>query len=295
MEKEMILVKENIILPMKVWQQIKHENQTVPIPTGILLYGKPGTGKTLTARAIAKEANATFLPIKSSHIHQKYIGEGEKVITAIFSLARKLAPCVIFMDEIDTLLMDRNAESGSGGNPYAAKYLGTMLAEWDGIIESSKAPVLVLAATNRPQDLDKAFLRRLPMSIKMKAPDLVGRVDILTKMLIHDTLGPDVDLILIAKQTENYTGSDLRELVRVTKLEKLKSDWLDSDGNFSSSSSSLSSSTNHGINNLDKNIDKHNRPLSMENFNIAISRSILSSEAALDYSKEIYLETIKER
>ena len=205
------------------------------------------------------------------------------------------------MDEIDTLFMDRNAESMSGGNPYAAKYLGTMLAEWDGITESSKAPVLVLAATNRPQDLDKAFLRRLPMSIKMKAPNLEGRVDILTKMLIDDTLGPDVDLTLIAKQTENYTGSDLRELIRVTKLEKLKSDWLDSDGNFSSSSSlplppsSSSSSANDGISDLDKSMDKHDRPLSMENFNIAISKSILSSEAALDYSKEIVLETLKER
>jgi hypothetical protein len=109
-------------------------------------------------------------------------------------------------------------------------------------------------------------------------------------------------LQFIAKQTENYTGSDLRELIRVTKLEKLKSDWLDSDGNFSSSSSSLplppsssSSSTNDGISDLDKGMDKHDRPLSMENFNIAISKSILSSEAALDYSKEIVLETLKER
>lgn len=205
----------------------------------------------MIARAIAKEANATFIPIKASSINQKYVGEGEKMISAVFSLARKLAPSgthhipsfhtetssfthrsqkliVLFMDEFDTLFGDRDAMA-SGSHPYASKYLGVMLSEWDGLQEASKAPVLVLAATNRPQDIDQAFLRRLPMSIETKPPNAAGRADILSKMLSQDAVAPDVDFKEVAARTKRYTGSDLRELIRLVRLEMMKSLWANID------------------------------------------------------------------
>jgi hypothetical protein len=132
------------------------------------------------------------------------------------------------MDEFDTLFGDRDAMS-SGSHPYASKYLGVMLSEWDGLQEASKAPVLVLAATNRPQDIDQAFLRRLPMSIETKPPNSAGRADILSKMLHADAVAPDVDFKEIASRTKRYTGSDLRELIRLVRLEMMKSLWSNID------------------------------------------------------------------
>ena len=275
MEKELQEVKDNVILPLKVWHKVKHTGKKIPLPSGILLYGKPGTGKSLTARAIAKESGATFIPVKSSGINQKYIGEGEKMITAIFSLARKLAPSVIFLDEIDTMFGDRN--KGENGNPYANKYLGSMLSEWDGLVDACTAPVLVLCASNRPQDLDKAFQRRLPMTVQMKEPNADGRKDILTKMLKGEELDVDVDLLNIAKKAKKFTGSDLRELVRVAKLEKMKSDWTDIENETSAS------------------VALKGKKLSNTHFEVALSKTNISGATATDYSKEQLLESARER
>jgi len=168
MEEQLDMVRDNIILPMQMARM--HEFKTVlSCPTGALLYGRPGTGKTMTAKALAKEANATFLDIKASTIMEKYLGESDKMAAAVFSLARKLSPTVIFIDEIDTLL--RNRDAGGMENSGHSSMQGVLLSEWDGLAGIGK-PVIVLGATNRPQDLDKAFLRRMPVMIKVDAPDL---------------------------------------------------------------------------------------------------------------------------
>ena len=151
----------------------------------------------------------------------KWFGESDKLVTALFSLGRKLAPSIIFIDEIDTLLKKRDGSDGGSGGAMQSMQ-GAFLAEWDGLSSSCEAPVVVLGATNRPMDLDKAFLRRMPVSIKMVPPDYNGRVDILTKMLVNEKVAEDLNIGLIAKKAEDFTGSDLRELVRVACLQRAK-------------------------------------------------------------------------
>ena len=151
----------------------------------------------------------------------KWFGESDKLVTALFSLGRKLAPSIIFIDEIDTLLKKRDGSDGGSGGAMQSMQ-GAFLAEWDGLSSSCEAPVVVLGATNRPMDLDKAFLRRMPVSIKMVPPDYNGRVDILTKMLANEKVAADLNIGLIAKKADDFTGSDLRELVRVACLQRAK-------------------------------------------------------------------------
>jgi SpoVK/Ycf46/Vps4 family AAA+-type ATPase len=157
---------------------------------------------------------------KSSSVFEKYIGESEKTVTAIFSLARKLAPTVIFIDEIDTILSNRNTSSTQ--NAYSST-LGLFLSEWDGLTsDPGEAPVVVLGATNRPQDIDDAFKRRMPVSIETKPPNLNGRIEILEKMLTQETMDVSVLLDEVAIQCEGFTGSDLRELCRLTQTVRAK-------------------------------------------------------------------------
>ena len=125
---------------------------------------------------LVPECAATFISIKASTVMDKWFGESDKLVSALFSLGRKLAPSIIFIDEIETLLKKRDGSDGSLSSAFHSMQ-GTFLAEWDGLSSSSAAPVVVLGATNRPMDLDKAFLRRMPVSIKMVPPDLAGRCD----------------------------------------------------------------------------------------------------------------------
>jgi SpoVK/Ycf46/Vps4 family AAA+-type ATPase len=199
------------------------------LPLRICVDGKPGTGKTLLAKAIAKESGATFLNIKASNILSKYFGESEKASAAMFSIARKLAPTVIFIDEIDTLLPTRQGDSSDN---YRNTMKGVILSEWDGLVNHnttqnpknikdmlphsssggnvSSGPVLVVAATNRPSDVDEAILRRLALSLEIPLPDENGRADILKKMTKLERPSEDLDLVRFAQQTEGFTGSDLR-------------------------------------------------------------------------------------
>lgn len=191
-------------------------------PTGVLLYGNPGTGKTMIAKAIAKEAQVAFLSVKAGIIFDKYVGESEKIISSLFSLARKIAPCVIFIDEIDTLLRHRNSLSN---NPIPGAF-GVFLSEWDGLMTlntQSFLPVVVLGATNRPNDIDPAFRRRMPMIINVPAPDYNARVKILQCILRRNgDLSDSIDLDNIASQLEGKTGSDLKELCRLAGINRMK-------------------------------------------------------------------------
>lgn len=151
MDEEIESVMESIVYPIQMSNLCAGSvtASSFRCPTGVLLYGKPGTGKTLTAKAIAKETGVTFINIKSSNLFEKYIGESEKVVTALFSLARKLAPTVVFIDEIDTILFNR---SNSSAHASYSSTLGLFLSEWDGLTSNpNQAPVVVLGATNRPQ------------------------------------------------------------------------------------------------------------------------------------------------
>lgn len=153
---------------------------------------------------------------------EKYLGETEKTSLALFSLARKLAPSVIFIDEIDTLLGRRDS---SDINKHFAQMQGMFLQQWDGLSSNATevtAPVIVLGATNRPSDIDKAFLRRMPYSIEISLPDLTAREAILKKMLSKETVDSTVNLPMIANATIGCSGSDLREVVRLASMQRVK-------------------------------------------------------------------------
>lgn len=175
--------------------------------TGLLLYGPPGTGKTLLARAVAKESGAKVLQVSGSDIYDKYVGESEKNVRAIFSLAAKLSPCVVFIDEADAIFASR----GSGTNRNSHRDLiNQFLKEWDGMIDTN---AFIMVATNRPFDLDDAALRRLPRRLLVDLPVEKDREAILRIHLKSEAINADVSIAKLALDTPFYSGSDLKNLV----------------------------------------------------------------------------------
>ena len=179
---------------------------------GFLLYGPPGTGKTLLAKACAKEAEANFIAIKSSDLLSKWYGESEQQIARLFARARAVAPCIIFIDEIDSLVPARG--SGMGEPQATARVVNTILAEMDGMEELNS--VVLIGATNRPTLVDPALLRpgRFDELVYVGTPDAAGRKHILAIHTAHMPLAGDVDLAVVAEATERFTGADLEDVVR---------------------------------------------------------------------------------
>ncbi|KAK6127604.1 hypothetical protein DH2020_038642 [Rehmannia glutinosa] len=168
----------------------------------------PGTGKTMLAKAVATEAGANFINISMSSITSKWFGEGEKYVKAVFSLASKIAPSVIFVDEVDSMLGRRE---NPGEHEAMRKMKNEFMVNWDGLRTKDKERVLVLAATNRPFDLDEAVIRRLPRRLMVNLPDAANRAKILRVILAKEDLSPDVDLDSVASMTDGYSGSDLKD------------------------------------------------------------------------------------
>jgi SpoVK/Ycf46/Vps4 family AAA+-type ATPase len=185
--------------------------------SGLLLFGPPGTGKTLLAKAVAKESGARMLEIKASDIFDMYVGEGEKNVSAVFSLARKLSPCVIFLDEVDSIFRARSlggaGGGGSGGHSSQREILNQFMVEWDGLRSSGQNNgIVVMASTNRPFELDDAVLRRLPRRILVDLPSEQAREKILNVYLGQETLDVGIDVKELAKKTALFSGSDLKNL-----------------------------------------------------------------------------------
>ncbi|CUA76532.1 Cell division cycle protein 48 homolog MJ1156 [Methanocaldococcus jannaschii DSM 2661] [Rhizoctonia solani] len=184
--------------------------------TGALFFGPPGTGKTNLARAIAKESGSRMISVKPSDIYNKWCGESEKIVSGLFSLARKLKPCIIFMDEIDSLFGSRDANVHS---PWRNDLLTQFAQEMDGMYSSD---VIVIGTTNRPFSLDDAMLRRLPCRILIDLPDEAAREAILKILLKNEQIEDDVDIKDLAKQTQRYSGSDLKNLCVMAAYESAK-------------------------------------------------------------------------
>ncbi|GLJ47450.1 hypothetical protein SUGI_1001480 [Cryptomeria japonica] len=201
-------LKELVMLPLQRPELFCKGQLTKPCK-GILLFGPPGTGKTMLAKAVATEAGANFINISMSSITSKWFGEGEKYVKAVFSLASKISPSVIFVDEVDSMLGRRE---NPGEHEAMRKMKNEFMVNWDGLRTKDKERVLVLAATNRPFDLDEAVIRRLPRRLMVNLPDVPNRVKILKVILAKEELAPDVDLDAIANMTEGYSGSDLKNL-----------------------------------------------------------------------------------
>lgn len=191
------------------------------VPRGVLLVGPPGTGKTLLAKAVAGEANVPFLSISGSDFVEMFVGVGASRVRDLFEEAKKMAPCIIFVDEIDAVGRQRGAGMG-GGHDEREQTLNQLLVEMDGF--GAKHEIIILAATNRPDILDKALLRpgRFDHSITVGYPDILGREHILKVHAKDRPLSEDIDLKEVAQMTPGFTGADLANLLNEAALHAAK-------------------------------------------------------------------------
>ncbi|WP_324740553.1 CDC48 family AAA ATPase [Tsuneonella sp. CC-YZS046] len=211
-------LKEGVELPLRNPEAFRRLG--IRAAKGFLLYGPPGTGKTLLAKAVAKEAEANFISIKSSDLLSKWYGESEQQISRLFARARQVAPCVVFIDEIDSLVPARG--SGTAEPQVTARVVNTILAEMDGLEELQS--VVLIGATNRPALVDPALLRpgRFDELVYVGTPDKEGREHILKIHTRAMPLAGDVDLAGISDRTERYTGADLEDVVRRAGLNAIR-------------------------------------------------------------------------
>lgn len=175
--------------------------------TGAILYGPPGTGKSLLAKAVAKASGFNMICISTAEVWQKCHGDDERMVQAIFRLARKMYPCIVFVDEADAMLGQRK----QGERRHLKSMINQFLIEWDGLSTDKKAP-FVLLATNRPNDLDPAVIRRAPEHIYMGKPTMEERAGIIRILLKGEVLGRNVNPHWLAQMTQGYTGSDLKNV-----------------------------------------------------------------------------------
>ncbi|WP_260925526.1 CDC48 family AAA ATPase [Novosphingobium sp. 9] len=213
-------LKEGVELPLKNPEAFRKLG--IRSAKGFLLYGPPGTGKTLLAKAVAKEAEANFISIKSSDLLSKWYGESEQQIARLFARARQVAPCVIFIDEIDSLVPARGMGGGGGEPQVTGRVVNTILAEMDGMEELQS--VVLIGATNRPALVDPALLRpgRFDELVYVGTPDRAGREHILGIHTAKMPLAEDVLLGEIADRTARFTGADLEDVVRRAGLTAIR-------------------------------------------------------------------------
>lgn len=213
-------LRELIIYPMLYPNVYASSNSSLlSPPKGILLYGPPGTGKTMLAKALAKESGANFLALSPSSLLSKWLGDTEQLARAVFSLARRVQPTIVFIDEIDGLFRERSATEHEAHKNLKAEFMQL----WDGLTTDDQMNrVVVLGATNRPYDVDPAILRRMPRPFEVALPNHDERVDILVKVLDDVDLELNFDYAAVARVTEGYSGSDLKELCRAAMMQPLR-------------------------------------------------------------------------
>jgi transitional endoplasmic reticulum ATPase len=214
-------LREAVEWPLK-FPEVFERLQTKP-PKGILLFGPPGSGKTLLAKAVANESECNFIAVKGPELLSKWVGESEKGVREIFRKARQASPSIIFFDEIDALVPRRGAFQGS--SHVTESVVSQILTELDGMEELKN--VTILAATNRPDMLDEALLRpgRLERHIYVPAPDEESRRKIFEVFLGGDTgniLSKDIDIEALVKKTQGYVGADIEALVREAKMAAMR-------------------------------------------------------------------------
>ena len=277
------ILRQSITYPLK-YPHLYEEGIAQEAIKGVLLFGPPGTGKTLLAKAVATEGGATFLSIDASTIENKWLGESEKNAKAVFNLARRLAPCVIYLDEVDSILSSReHGDDSSHGTLTSVKT--TLMQEWDGL-RTTKDRIVVIASTNRPFDLDEAVLRRLPRRILVDLPDIETRKEILNVTLANNRLSQDVNLSILAERLEGYTGSDIKEVCReaVVSVSHKIAHSLESESYVSDEGNAILSSpkntsfvdnkmVNPSIMLRNRNASiKHLRSVNMNDFELAIEK-----------------------
>lgn len=196
----------------------RYEDIGAKMPKGVLLVGPPGTGKTLLARAVAGEAGVPFFSIAGSEFVEMFVGMGASKVRDLFKQANEKAPCIIFIDEIDTIGKKRDGASGMGGNDEREQTLNQLLTEMDGF-DAAKG-VIILAATNRPESLDPALTRpgRFDRRVPVELPDLKGRESILRLHAQKVKIGPDCDFAVVARMTPGASGAELANIINEAAL-----------------------------------------------------------------------------
>ncbi|CAI5470483.1 unnamed protein product [Closterium sp. Yama58-4] len=219
-------LRELVLVPLK-HPEIFNKGGLLQACKGILLFGPPGTGKTMLAKAVATECGASFINVSMATITSKWFGEDEKNVRALFTLAEKVAPTVIFIDEVDSMLGQRK---GAGEHEAMRKIKNEFMTHWDGLASKAGSRVLVLAATNRPFDLDEAIIRRFQRRIMVGLPDAGNRELILRSILKHEHVDADVDYRELAQLTEGFSGSDLKTLCTAAAYGVLREALAAADG-----------------------------------------------------------------
>ena len=197
----------------------------------------------MIAKATAREAGARFINLDVSQITDKWYGESQKLANAIFTLATKLSPCIIFIDEIDSLLRVRDSHDHEATAMVKAQFMQM----WDGLETNNDATVIVMGATNRPKDVDKAILRRMPATFHIGLPDIHQRKSIFQRILEMESIADDIDFIRLSKLTEGFSGSDLREVCRTGSVYRMKELMASKAKHEKDSSSNLRNITNEDL------------------------------------------------
>ncbi|XP_073321421.1 outer mitochondrial transmembrane helix translocase [Pagrus major] len=210
-------LQDTVILPFQKRHLLAGSKLFQP-PKGVLLFGPPGCGKTMIAKATAKASGCKFINLQASTLTDMWYGESQKLTAAVFSLAVKIQPCIIFIDEIESFLRNRSSLDHEATAMMKAQFMSL----WDGMDTSSTTQVMVMGATNRPQDVDPAILRRMPTTFHVGLPNTRQRQDILRLILAGENLSNAINLKEIAEKTESYSGSDLRELCRDAAMYRVR-------------------------------------------------------------------------
>ena len=208
-------LKESVIYPLTMPHLYSRSSSLLSAPSGVLLYGPPGCGKTMLAKALAHESSATFINLHISTLTEKWYGDSNKIVNAVFSLARKLQPSIVFIDEIDAVLGTRR----SGEHEASGMVKAEFMTHWDGLTSANTAGraerILILGATNRMQDIDEAILRRLPKKFPVSLPTAPQRLRILG-LILKDTKidKAHFDLEYLVRVMAGMSGSDIKEACR---------------------------------------------------------------------------------
>ncbi|XP_045451297.1 outer mitochondrial transmembrane helix translocase isoform X2 [Melitaea cinxia] len=210
-------LRETVILPIQKRELFADSRLTQP-PKGVLLHGPPGCGKTLIAKATAKEANMSFINLDVSLLTDKWYGETQKLAAAVFSLAVKLQPCIVFIDEIESFLRTRTQHDHEATAMMKTQFMSL----WDGLITDPACTVIIMGATNRPQDLDRAIQRRMPATFHVAMPAAPQRERILQLILRAEPTASDIDYSRLGAATEGFSGSDLHELCRQAAVYRVR-------------------------------------------------------------------------
>lgn len=222
-------VRHAVVLPLRRPRAFFGAARCMEPSRGVLLVGAPGTGKTMLARAMAAEAGVPFLVLTLAALENKYVGESSKLLAAAFSLARKLQPCLVFVDEIDGMMRERGADEQSSSYGFKTEFLQHM----DRLQASRRVAVIVVGATNNTRVLDPALKRRLPRVFQLRTPNARERASILELVAEREPAHlrelPDALLVELARESRLCTGSDLSEAYRIAAAARLRRHLKDAD------------------------------------------------------------------